>query len=230
MAYNFTPLLFVSAARVLFPWGAQILSWVEYAPCLWLVYSAIRHFAWHPNDAADEPQRPVSLWLGSGILLSALVVAGWQVKTNYRDLRPMDVGDALPQLNLAGLDRPDVNTRDLRGCVVLLDFWASWCGPCAQSMPFLQTLHDSLHEAGLRILAVNTEGPNIEAVRAFRDARHLSIPMYVDESALQSRFHIISLPTSILIDKAGVIRHVYRGIAQQKELAVAIKQLLKEAA
>ncbi|NIM62864.1 MAG: redoxin domain-containing protein, partial [Acidobacteria bacterium] len=111
----------------------------------------------------------------------------------------------LDSLTLPVLDGEPVRTDDLRGDVIVLDFWASWCGPCLQELPLMQKFHDQNHQRGLQTFAINVDEPQATA-RAFAKSLGLRIPVVAYTKELREAFEITRLPTVILVDRAGKIR------------------------
>lgn len=93
---------------------------------------------------------------------------------------------------------------------VLIDFWATWCRPCIESLPELKAWHRKFGPQGLTVIGVSIDGPrNFAKVRPFAKARGLSYPMAIDQDgSLQQLFHVLAVPTAILIDTSGVISRV----------------------
>jgi cytochrome c biogenesis protein CcmG/thiol:disulfide interchange protein DsbE len=136
-----------------------------------------------------------------------------------------------PALNLpvihertAGPDRMDLAT--LRGKVVLLDFWATWCGPCARLSPTLQRLSNRYESRGLVVIGVNVdeEGPGM--VPAFQRRFGLSYPQLANEPTTQREWDVRYLPTTVLIDRAGMIRRTGSGDETEQALAHEIEKYL----
>ena len=95
--------------------------------------------------------------------------------------------------------------NDLKGKVVFLNFWATWCGPCRAEMPSMEALHNSYREKGLEILAVNS-GENQAQVLAFMTGNQLSFPVALDmDGKVSMAYGIQAIPTSFLIDREGKI-------------------------
>lgn len=121
---------------------------------------------------------------------------------------------------------------DLRGQVVYLDFWASWCGPCRQSFPFMNSLEAELGEQGLAVVAVNLDEETADA------ANFLAVhPVHFqvaggDNTACASAFQVEAMPSSYLIDRAGRLRLVHHGFraGDAETLRARIEALLAEPA
>ncbi len=112
---------------------------------------------------------------------------------------------------LTTLEGKKVALEDLRNKALLLNVWATWCGPCRIEMPFLAELHESLSEEGLTIVAVSSEGA--ETVQAYLDETEVDhpFPLLLDTAnILADRFGVHGLPTTIVIDPEGrlALRHV----------------------
>jgi peroxiredoxin len=143
------------------------------------------------------------------------------------------VGQRAPDFTAHTLDGQTVSLSDYRGKVVLLNFWATWCGPCRQEMPDFQTIYD-LHKAdGFVVLAVNYTAmeSDLDDVGTFVDELGgVSFPIALDESgAINESLYrdvIGGYPTSLLIDTNGVIVHTYSGIVQGQELLETLDALL----
>ena len=108
----------------------------------------------------------------------------------------------------------------LRGKVVLIDFFATWCGPCVMSMPHLEELHTKLGPKGLTVLGVSTESASIVARAAERFDLTYSLASDEDE-AVSGRYRVFALPTMVLIDKKGIVREVSVNDPDAIEAAIA---------
>ena len=124
---------------------------------------------------------------------------------------------------------PPVSLEDYRGKVVLVDFWASWCGPCRQSMPFLNSLRERYNPTGFEVLAVNVDTEVDEALR-FLKRYPVSYPVLSDSGALPELYGLEVMPTSYLIDREGVVRHIHYGFRKgdEADISRAVKRLLGE--
>ena len=125
-----------------------------------------------------------------------------------RPAEPIAVSD-LELLDLSG--RP-VRLRDLRGRVVLLNFWATWCAPCREEMPGLETLARELGPRGLSVVGVNFKESRQE-VEAFVQQHKLTFPMLLDSAGQAAKsYQVFALPVSLLVDRRGMIVGTVLGI------------------
>jgi peroxiredoxin len=108
----------------------------------------------------------------------------------------------------------------LRGQVVLIDFFATWCGPCREAMPHLQALHQRLGPKGLRVIGVSSESPQVVARAAQRFGLTYTLAADEDEG-VSSSYHVFALPTAVIVDRQGVVRAVSVADVDEVEAAVA---------
>ena len=126
----------------------------------------------------------------------------------------LELGDPAPAFSAPGLSGGTVSLSAYRGKVVYLDFWASWCGPCAQSLPALEALRKEFAPADFQIVAVNLDR-NPAVAAKFLKQRPVGYPSAIDpKGSLPTAFGVEAMPTSFLIDRAGVVRHVHRGFRE----------------
>jgi len=123
-----------------------------------------------------------------------------------------------------------VSLASLRGKVVYLDFWASWCGPCRVSFPQLEQLRQELGPRGFEVLAVNVDEFEADA-RKFLDAVAVTYPVVRDASGdTPASYGILGMPTGFLIDREGIVRLVHQGYRKSdgEALRAEIIELLGE--
>lgn len=122
-------------------------------------------------------------------------------------------GFPAPEFTLHDLNGAPLSLKDLRGQVVVVNVWASWCGPCRAEMPALQKVYASDQARGLVILGVNSTVQDTEAnARTFVDEMNVSFPIVFDrDGAVTSRYRVQALPTTFILDRRGVIRFVVIG-------------------
>jgi thiol-disulfide isomerase/thioredoxin len=110
-----------------------------------------------------------------------------------------------PSFALKTLDGQSVNSESLRGKVVVINFWATWCGPCKEEMPTLQRLQRSLQADQFELLAVTTDQQK-EAIGSFVKEFDLAFPIALDESKdVSAAFGVRGLPTTVLVGKNGQV-------------------------
>jgi thiol-disulfide isomerase/thioredoxin len=144
------------------------------------------------------------------------------------EVRPLAarVGQSF-SLRYKALDGREVNLETLRGKVVLVDFWATWCGPCVAEMPHVRELYEQLHDKGFEIVGISFDS---EKVKLETYVRKNKIPwsQYFDgkmwDNEIGQGFALRNLPTMALVDKAGVLRFANA----RKDYATRIKELLAE--
>ncbi len=166
-----------------------------------------------------------SLLRRAGLALALLV----GLSSGSRAAAPA-LNEAAPLFTLPGKSAP-VALQALRGRVVLLDFWASWCVPCAQSFPWLEGLHQRWQGDGLTVLGVNVDKQRKRA-DAFLALHATTFPVAFDpEGKVAAAYALPGMPTTCLIDRQGRLRRVHTGFRAEEVLEVEafIKSLLDEA-
>jgi peroxiredoxin len=137
-----------------------------------------------------------------------------------------DVGRAAPDFRLTRLDGEDLRLSDLRGKVVIVNFWASWCAPCREEMPEFVRLYDEKRGQGLEIVAVDlqeAEGP----VRDFVDLFGMTFPILFDRSGEVARtYNVRGLPVTLILDREGVVRATRYGPVTPDFLRAELEKVL----
>ena len=134
----------------------------------------------------------------------------------------VSAGDVAPELDwtsadgthhqLADLDGRPVRLADLRGKVVWLNFWATWCPPCQGETPVLRDTYDRFGDAGLVVVGVAVQETTVEDVRAYADQYGLAYPIAFDATAdIFARYHVFALPTQVFIGPDGRVLGVVNG-------------------
>jgi len=143
--------------------------------------------------------------------------------------RALDAGAAAPPFELAGLNGP-VNLANYRGQLVYLDFWASWCGPCKRSFPWMNELQARYGAQGLRIIAVNLDEKHEDATR-FLAATPAKFLVALDPSGATARtYGIKGMPSSVLIGRDGKLIMNHTGFndndtaAVEQQIAAALQR------
>jgi peroxiredoxin len=120
-------------------------------------------------------------------------------------------GVPAPGFQLQMMNGKSLALSDLKGQVVLINFWASWCGPCRQEMPILDQLYRSYKEAGFTLVGVNVE-PSVGDAKKFLQGTPVSFPILLDpQSKVSNLYEVSGMPSTVIVDRNGVVRYVHRG-------------------
>lgn len=140
------------------------------------------------------------------------------------------VGSVAPDFALKSSNGKNLKLSEHRGEVVMINFWATWCGPCRQEMPLLNRLHEQYRKAGFTLLGVSVD----DKPQAAQDmARQLGVgfPVLFDsEKQVSRRYDVDAMPTTLIIDRDGKVRYIHRGYRPGYEARYEeqIKELLKQ--
>ncbi len=169
--------------------------------------------------------------MGAGITIILALIILWSVglpdpatllaleppQPGERPVAPV-VGGLAPPFSATAADGWSLTLTALRGSPVILNFWATWCGPCAVEMPDLQRVYQARRAEGLRVLAVNVDEPP-EVFLPWAAARGLTFDLLPDPGrAIQMLYQLRGVPQTILVDADGVIREIFYGLVNMDRL------------
>jgi len=138
------------------------------------------------------------------------------------------VGSRAHNFSLESLDGERVSLADLKGSVVLVNFWATWCPPCQAEIPDFEEAYREHGDEGLVVLGVNVEEPPSQVLPFVTDMG-MTYPVLLDRDGRISReYRALGLPTSLLVDRDGVIRFRQEGILTASELAWHLADLMPD--
>ena len=140
-----------------------------------------------------------------------------------------DVGSRMPDYSASWLDGSKFEMASTRDKVVLLNVWATWCGPCRYEIPELQAIHQKYSAKGFEVVGVSVDESGVEAVKQFVAEQKMTYPVVLDPAGtITSIFEISVLPTSVLVDREGRIVWKRPGLItpNDQELAAAIEKAL----
>ncbi len=168
-----------------------------------LVVSAIAGVIWWLEYRPDSETSVYDARYGPVEMPAALVPAGMSVEAAE--------GSLAPDFLLKTMDGGEIRFSDLRGKAVIVNLWATWCGPCRKEMPQFVAAYDRFRDEGLEIIAVTLqESPSV--IQPFVDDFGMDFPVALDKrGAVSDKYRIIGLPTTYFIDRQGVIRNVFQG-------------------
>ncbi|WP_339750164.1 TlpA disulfide reductase family protein [uncultured Marinobacter sp.] len=135
-----------------------------------------------------------------------------------------------PDFTLESRSGENLRLEDHRGEVVMLNFWASWCGPCRQEMPLMDELYSQYKDLGFTILAVNVDENRDEAHR-FLDKVPVNYPILYDpESSVSELYEVQAMPTTVMIDRDGNARYLHYGYqpGYEDDYEQQIRELVRE--
>jgi cytochrome c biogenesis protein CcmG/thiol:disulfide interchange protein DsbE len=162
-------------------------------------------------------------WWKMTFALAALVVAGPAAAGG-----DAKVGQPAPKFSLTTYSKQKIKLEDLKGKVVVINWWATWCGPCKAEMPMMSTFHRQHKDEGFEIFGVTTED-SVPPYMLKRVSEVLSYPLVLRFSG--NAYPIMNgVPTSYVIDRHGVVRYAKAGSFSQQEFDNVILPLLREPA
>lgn len=135
-----------------------------------------------------------------------------------------------PNFTLKSNTGKNIKLSELRGQVVLLNFWASWCGPCRQEMPLLEKLQQRYNALGFTVLGVNVEEDPSKARTLLKDIS-VTFPILFDtQNTVSKQYKVSAMPSTVMIDRDGNMRYLHKGYKPGDEAQYKkwVKQLIKE--
>ena len=135
-----------------------------------------------------------------------------------------------PDFALPARDGGEVRLSDLKGQVVMINFWATWCGPCRQEMPLLAQLNTKYEPLGFTLLGVNVE-PDSAAAVTWLKGMPVTFPILFDtDSTVAGSFGVEGMPSTVFVDRKGQVRYIHQGYKPGDEARYAdmIRSLVKE--
>jgi thiol-disulfide isomerase/thioredoxin len=135
-----------------------------------------------------------------------------------------------PNFTLKSLAGKNLKLSEMTGNVVLINFWASWCGPCREEMPLLNALHKKYQPLGFTVLGVNVE-EQVDGARGFLKNVPVDFPILLDsENKVSKQYKVIAMPTTVVVDRDGNMRYLHEGYkpGDEKKYRQMIKKLVRE--
>lgn len=137
------------------------------------------------------------------VLAAALLGTAWPAAAT-------DGAVPAPQFSLASRAGGQVSLADLKGQVVMINFWASWCGPCRQEFPALDQIYAKYKPMGFTLVAINVESEQADAEK-FLSATPASFPILFDpDNTVSGKYGVSAMPTTVLVDRQGRVRWQHR--------------------
>jgi len=186
--------------------------------------------------AGGAPVRQELIMVVIGALIGVVIVAiVWMVSMRMatpNNPAAAETNRPAPDFVLARVDGGTLDLRDLRGKVVVVNFWGTWCAPCIEETPAIQAAYEQLQASGVEIVGINLRhqeevgAKGDEAVRSFVKNFGVTYPVVLDADGEVARLYQISpIPTSYFIDAAGNIRYVYVGTLTTADIVDLVNRL-----
>ena len=151
------------------------------------------------------------------ITFASVLTSGFAMAGCSSNSTSPTVGNLAPDFQFYDPEEKPVSLSDLRGKPVMLNFWATWCGPCVSEMPYIQQVYEEWSAKGLVLLAINM-GDTPSQVKEFLQSHNLSLPVLLDtKQVISQKYSIRAIPTTFFIDKDGIIQVVRIGAFPNKE-------------
>jgi len=142
-------------------------------------------------------------------------------------LRPHKERKKAPDFALKDANGQTVHLSDYRGKVVLLDFWATWCGPCKVEIPWFQEFERQNKDKGFAVLGVAMDDDGWDAVKPFAQERGINYRLVLGNDAVGDQYGVDAMPTTLLIDRDGNIASIHVGLTGKSEFEDGIQELLQ---
>jgi peroxiredoxin len=165
-------------------------------------------------------------WLSTA---SALIVLGASLALPL-STQAVGLREDAPDFTLKSLEGSNLRLEEYRGQVVLINFWASWCGPCRQEMPLLDRLHHRYEDTGFAVLGVNVEG-EVAPAQGIVDKTNVTFPILIDEGQkVSDMYNLQAMPTTVVVDRDGVVRYIHPGYkpGDEAKYVEVVKKLIRE--
>ena len=161
------------------------------------------------EPVGSQPTRAVSSWVIASVVAGAAFLA---IMLSPEAPAPIIRGATAPLFSLPRLDGSEaIEIETLRGRVVLLNFWATWCKPCEDEMPAMERLYQELRPEGFELLAISVDEAE-ESVREFQGRLGLSFPILMDPGQdVAKAYQAYRFPESLLVDRGGTVIERYIG-------------------
>jgi len=154
-----------------------------------------------------------------------ITLAGLYIST---PVLALDIGAQAPDFELASAQEP-VNLSKTQGKVIYLDFWASWCGPCRESFPWMNTMQEKYKQKGLQVIAINLDAKNDDAQKFLAQHSAKFTVLFDPKGVTPRQYGVKGMPTSFLISKDGKVLSQHKGFnnADRAELEQKILAALE---
>lgn len=158
--------------------------------------------------------------LGAAVLMLAVSAPAMALSSN----------EPAPDFTLKSNSGGNVKLSELRGQVVMVNFWASWCGPCRQEMPLLDALHQRYKDLGFTVLGVNVE-EDPAAARSLLEEVPVTFPILFDSNnRVSEAYEVDAMPSTVIVDRDGKVRYIHKGYVpgDENKYQEVVRALIRE--
>lgn len=142
----------------------------------------------------------------------------------------VELKGAAPDFTLKSAKGTNLKLSEFRGDVVMINFWASWCGPCKQEMPILNDMYLKYRDMGFTLLAVNVEEDSAKAQNMIRELKVVFPVLFDTENKVSEMYKVEAMPSTVLVDRSGNMRYLHRGYVPgtEDEYVRQVRELMRE--
>ncbi|MDQ0427625.1 peroxiredoxin [Planomicrobium stackebrandtii] len=180
-----------------------------------------------PQKNDKKKKRAVMRTIILAILIAAIGYTIYNSAT-AEEVSLLEVGDKAPDFTLVDLEGNDHKLSDYEGQGVFLNFWGTWCKPCAKEMPAMDRQYEAFSNDGVQVLAINIAQSDFE-VQSFADQYGLSFPVVIDKTkSVMTAYSIRPLPTTVLVNPDGNIQRIVTGEMTEQDIEGFMEEIKPE--
>ena len=170
--------------------------------------------------------KPFNLMYGLVLAIMVAIVA----LAPFRLYAAPRAGQPAPNFKVTTTSGQQVSLENYRGHVLVMDFFATWCHPCLESIPHLVEMNRKYGKQGLQVLGMSADDGGLRLVKAFADEQHINYPIAITGESTLIDYGVRSVPVMIIIDKKGRVAEIFRGFTDEvgRSSEKLIKKLLAE--
>ncbi len=161
--------------------------------------------------------------------LSVLYILFFLLSCQPAPEEALKIGEKAPGFGLSDIGNKKVSLVDFEGKVVLIEFWATWCPPCIESIPYLNSLHEKYKEKDFVVLGINVdEGIEMEKLGTFTEDFEITYPILIDDDLTSKLYYVGGIPVSFLLDREHKVIRKYFGYnpSIKEKLSEDVEELL----